>query len=319
MDGNMPTILINDLSSPTQTHPMIQTAISDVDSEHRSRGNDLWNTNTQLYENDENSPYTVIVASSLLSVPQIVVAVVTLLYKWQHYEDSSSLCLRIQLWVLVHCIRVTLSLSFEWVVYWAQNSQFQRVRDYHDRHTNLLKNVRFTLSLMELYWALMGNIWIFFSAGSSETDAHRCGDGSTTLHSVGFWLLIVPYVYALVPFLYCLISYGIVRLTGWDLDEYIEQRMSVKLERGATQEMINQLTLRIFAPTSLTYDPSCCICLCDFKLNEKIRLLPCDHHFHSDCVDEWLSLNATCPTCRITICKMTLSQQKKLASHRQHV
>uniref|UniRef100_A0A7N0R9H7 RING-type E3 ubiquitin transferase n=1 Tax=Kalanchoe fedtschenkoi TaxID=63787 RepID=A0A7N0R9H7_KALFE len=43
----------------------------------------------------------------------------------------------------------------------------------------------------------------------------------------------------------------------------------------------------------------CSICLCEYKPNDVLRTIPdCNHYFHSDCVDEWLKLNATCPVCR---------------------
>ncbi|KAL9665284.1 hypothetical protein QQ045_020699 [Rhodiola kirilowii] len=43
----------------------------------------------------------------------------------------------------------------------------------------------------------------------------------------------------------------------------------------------------------------CSICLCEYKAQDMLRSIPdCNHYFHSDCVDEWLKLNATCPVCR---------------------
>lgn len=44
----------------------------------------------------------------------------------------------------------------------------------------------------------------------------------------------------------------------------------------------------------------CSICMDNFAQGDMIRLLPgCGHTFHSECVDEWLSLHATCPICRM--------------------
>ncbi|MBA0557434.1 hypothetical protein Golob_014503 [Gossypium lobatum] len=43
----------------------------------------------------------------------------------------------------------------------------------------------------------------------------------------------------------------------------------------------------------------CAICLEDFKMGEKCRLLPlCKHSFHAECVDSWLLRNPICPVCR---------------------
>jgi hypothetical protein len=48
-------------------------------------------------------------------------------------------------------------------------------------------------------------------------------------------------------------------------------------------------------------DSSCCICLNEYEAAQELRKLPCEHHFHKDCVDEWLVVNSTCPTCRKSI------------------
>ncbi|CAM8884096.1 unnamed protein product [Rhodiola kirilowii] len=43
----------------------------------------------------------------------------------------------------------------------------------------------------------------------------------------------------------------------------------------------------------------CSICLCEYKAQDMLRTIPdCNHYFHSNCIDEWLKLNATCPVCR---------------------
>ncbi|KAL4592750.1 hypothetical protein LXL04_005754 [Taraxacum kok-saghyz] len=46
-------------------------------------------------------------------------------------------------------------------------------------------------------------------------------------------------------------------------------------------------------------DGTCAICLSDYKTKESLRTIPeCHHYFHSECIDEWLKLNVTCPVCR---------------------
>lgn len=44
---------------------------------------------------------------------------------------------------------------------------------------------------------------------------------------------------------------------------------------------------------------TCVICLDDFAEGEKLRVLPCDHGYHSKCIDPWLVKNKRiCPQCR---------------------
>ncbi|GFN79937.1 RING finger protein 38 [Plakobranchus ocellatus] len=43
---------------------------------------------------------------------------------------------------------------------------------------------------------------------------------------------------------------------------------------------------------------SCVVCMCEFEDRQLLRVLPCSHEFHVECVDEWLKANRTCPVCR---------------------
>ncbi|EPS67320.1 hypothetical protein M569_07456 [Genlisea aurea] len=43
----------------------------------------------------------------------------------------------------------------------------------------------------------------------------------------------------------------------------------------------------------------CIICLSEFAVGERIRILEkCSHGFHLQCVQQWLLLHRSCPTCR---------------------
>ncbi|KAI8905952.1 hypothetical protein EDD86DRAFT_211183 [Gorgonomyces haynaldii] len=44
-------------------------------------------------------------------------------------------------------------------------------------------------------------------------------------------------------------------------------------------------------------DSTCCICLTEYEAGASLRQLSCKHHFHTECIDEWLRLNAKCPLC----------------------
>ncbi|KAI9012464.1 hypothetical protein DFJ74DRAFT_591708, partial [Hyaloraphidium curvatum] len=44
-------------------------------------------------------------------------------------------------------------------------------------------------------------------------------------------------------------------------------------------------------------DATCVICLSSYEPGDVLRRLPCGHHFHRACVDEWLGVAGRCPLC----------------------
>lgn len=48
-----------------------------------------------------------------------------------------------------------------------------------------------------------------------------------------------------------------------------------------------------------TTELECSVCLSALEEGEMVRVLPnCDHIFHVECIEKWLSSNSTCPLCR---------------------
>jgi len=44
---------------------------------------------------------------------------------------------------------------------------------------------------------------------------------------------------------------------------------------------------------------SCPVCQCDWERGDEVRVLPCDHQFHVNCIDQWLKKHkANCPLCK---------------------
>merc|ERR1719506_3275565 len=43
---------------------------------------------------------------------------------------------------------------------------------------------------------------------------------------------------------------------------------------------------------------SCPVCMDSFAAGHRVHQLPCGHSFHIGCVDRWLRMHNSCPTCR---------------------
>uniref|UniRef100_A0A8D0HTG6 Ring finger protein 215 n=1 Tax=Sphenodon punctatus TaxID=8508 RepID=A0A8D0HTG6_SPHPU len=81
--------------------------------------------------------------------------------------------------------------------------------------------------------------------------------------------------------------------TELDLKQHIMQRLSaLKTRRYHPGKQPRSWACEI---------DSCAICLDQFYKNQCLRVLPCLHEFHRDCIDPWLLLQQTCPLCKHNI------------------
>ncbi|XP_071723934.1 RING-H2 finger protein ATL78 [Rutidosis leptorrhynchoides] len=75
---------------------------------------------------------------------------------------------------------------------------------------------------------------------------------------------------------------------------------SVRLANtGVQKKALKTFPIVNYSPELPGLDTECVICLSEFSLGERVRLLPkCHHGFHIRCIDKWLSTHSSCPTCR---------------------
>jgi len=75
--------------------------------------------------------------------------------------------------------------------------------------------------------------------------------------------------------------------------------------KGASKNLIEKTTKKIkFTATDSDISPEdavCAICLSEYVDGDELRYLPCSHHFHQECVDQWLLTNKSCASCRRVI------------------
>lgn len=89
------------------------------------------------------------------------------------------------------------------------------------------------------------------------------------------------------------------RMSYEELLELGERLGEVK-KKGATASQIrNHTQLYTFKKVANNdAHTRCSVCISDFEEGEEVRMLPCIHAYHKDCIDKWLSQKINCPVCQ---------------------
>ena len=61
---------------------------------------------------------------------------------------------------------------------------------------------------------------------------------------------------------------------------------------------VKKIPTKTFAVGDEEHFETCCICQDDYATGDKLRILPCDHAYHVQCIDPWLKTNGACAQCR---------------------
>ncbi|XDG03290.1 hypothetical protein ABKA04_002905 [Annulohypoxylon sp. FPYF3050] len=110
---------------------------------------------------------------------------------------------------------------------------------------------------------------------------------------------------------------------------------STDVERSATSEVAANDTPKTVSetPVATTSDHTkensaqpeedhlgCSICTEDFSVGQDVRVLPCDHKFHPQCVDPWLvNVSGTCPLCRLDLRPREVEEAEEASEARDEV
>ncbi|CAO2815323.1 unnamed protein product [Amaranthus hypochondriacus] len=198
----------------------------------------------------------------------------------------------------------------------ARNSQMRRRISV--RLNGIVEHFKMALDCFFAVWFVVGNVWIFgaHSSPSVAPKLYRLCIVFLTFSCIGYALpfLLCATIFCCLP---CIISVmGI--------------REDLSKPRGASTETIDALPtykFRLRKNDSIDSEPMClksnkagylsngtqdervisnedalcCICLAAYVDNEELRELPCSHLFHTECVDKWLKINASCPLCKLEI------------------
>eukprot|EP00455_Lapot_gusevi_P012065 TRINITY_DN15659_c0_g1_i1.p1 TRINITY_DN15659_c0_g1~~TRINITY_DN15659_c0_g1_i1.p1 ORF type:complete len:261 (-),score=45.00 TRINITY_DN15659_c0_g1_i1:60-842(-) len=253
----------------------------DVD-QGRSDGSRVVQQNvlSNLQRVQSNSPRLLFIITFMAIVEMVATAVIVLMNL--HHECDKPL----QMWVLIFSGRHLINLPCYLIPYYY---------GIEHAHANKLRALSKLCSYFTLAWFILGQAYVF------NTD--NCSSMAHTLYVYVVGLVVLTYVMALLPVM-VIVMVCVCLPCVLLLSTYL-----IKPE-PSQQEKIDQLPVIKFSTSGVDVsgasnqtNESCSICVSDYQPNEELRVLPCRHLFHKDCVDPWLATQSTCPYCRYEINK----------------
>jgi E3 ubiquitin-protein ligase RNF38/44 len=150
------------------------------------------------------------------------------------------------------------------------------------------------LNFFWIIWAFVGIAWTF--------QAKECSNVIPAVYTLCFIMAILNCIIVGLPLLICCFSVPCTAVAYY----FYPRIFGVGSIRKASPRLIKKVTTvtKFTEGCGIATEDACCaICLCEYVEGDEIRFLNCHHHFHSECVTDWLMLNKQCPFCKTEIDK----------------
>ncbi|XP_065056196.1 E3 ubiquitin-protein ligase RNF13-like [Rhopilema esculentum] len=149
--------------------------------------------------------------------------------------------------------------------------------------------------------------------GKSDGESLKNYDYKTHAHIYLQPSMKVPIELYLIPFV---VVFGVCFLfmALFSVGRYCRQRRIIRNSR-LSRESLKSIPTKKFKKGD-DYD-ICAICLEEFEVGEKLRILPCSHVYHCKCVDPWLTGGKkSCPVCNrpVLVAKKSQRQEQSTSS-----
>lgn len=226
-----------------------------------------------------------------INLPQVIATIVVLSQHW----SSPIVCdldhaRRWKWWAIFSALRMS---AYSSVVLYMHvfRERFQARPDFHMKAVNL----RNSIDAFGLIWFVVGNMWLF-----GDDDLSCKHPEQSPVYTLCVSLLIINYIQILLPCIVAILLIPVFCFCMPCLIRVLARLQNPRAAVGASPDVIQALPTVIITTDHLQSSDSntCPICLNEMAVGEEARSLKCQHLFHKDCVDEWLRVNASCPTCR---------------------
>jgi len=227
------------------------------------------------------------IISAVYIVPTTVAIIISLALDFQKPCIKPPLRTWITLQGLIQVLMLISNISF-----CVRSSSNNRERRAHS--VNQFYFLSRFLNFFWLIWFTVGVAWVFQPA----IDPDSCIKTAPNIYRLSLALIIMEISIIGLTFIMCCCAVPvlwILYLCGYGNQTHSEL---------ATRKLLRtRTTTKNYVQGQISpEDASCVICLIEYQPGDELRYLPCHHHFHKQCIDEWLKkYSKLCPLCKTDI------------------
>lgn len=204
-----------------------------------------------------------VIADIVLQAIKIIISTIILFLTRHEYEDS---------YLKIFLIGYILICGAKGITFFSKNRSFfriERIPEYEDNNDiSVISNL---VEGCSLFWYILGFHWI-----------QQCNN-CKVLHPLLYYTTLTWLILGFLTFIAPLLAIVLLLV----LVTYIKPKLQTIIYRSDTD-----------IPDG---NNSCVICYESYRTGCQVKFLPCDHHFHSECIDEWFHVRDSCPLCKKSI------------------
>jgi len=230
-------------------------------------------------------------------VSGLVVTIPCGIFLSMHWTQCGFCNRPLRYWVLGQCMlnlfQSPVRLAFFFKVSQAQRSAGDIYEAFRQLTESAPWRVSKTVSVATYAWFILGVVWLLNSTHCRQCPGLYRLSMAVILQGIAkLFMTLIVFYHAFQP--------------G-------PEEAAAPKPRGASRELIDAIPLEEFS--AATCESSCAVCLSDFESMDTLRRLPCNHSFHSGCVDKWLQQNKVCPLCVQDVEVLSQQQAQKKIVH----
>lgn len=225
----------------------------------------------------------------MVNLPLIAAGIVVLTLHWGDTDVCDSRHReKWRWWALLSVVRMVLItpvIAVRWKL------EGQREGERNQAVDQLSSNMRNSLDIVGLVWFVIGHMWLLQNQGCESPS-------DSPIYQLCLVYIIITYIHICLPCILLMMLVPVICFCLPCVIRVLGMLQGPQRRKGARQDQIEKLPTVKYSDMDSMEDNSCAICLVDYAAEDELRKLPCDHAFHKQCLDSWLTVNASCPNCR---------------------